>query len=650
MAERENTSKESKNTEDSLRGQTKLEFIEGTVTLPDKGSDSYEQWNRCDFIVISWILNSISKWKISLISQNSASASVYFIELKGLWDELGSINTLPPCTCGASKAIYEINNRNRLMQFLMGLNDTYRIVRDQILGMDPIPSVNKAYFMVLKFESQNDILGSMNGNTEPLKRLDLKRRLCSYCNMDRHVRDGCFKLIGYPEWFKTKTKNNGQSFKANRNIGYERRVVAAIEGPPNGKDTPLDILDTSTQISDLNAMLSSLQQEVNKLIKGKAILTANTQQLNYNNEYDSDANPVAFVGNINSKSMSYASFHKHINWILDTGITDHMSSNQFLFKFLELLNKQVTVYLPDDNAMKVCYIGSIMVSKYMHLENVMFVPKFNYNLLSVSKLIKYCKLSLNKKSLTFKAESCMSAVTIINWHDRLGHASLGKLKHIEMFKHTEGNPLQYQICPQAKQARLPFPLSHTIITTDNECEFLSNECSKILIERKYRHILDMARAIKIHSHSPYECLYRKVLDYFYLKKFGCLCFATKTNTHKNKFGSKSIKTAFIGYASNHKAYKLYNLTVDTIFVSRVIAFYEHIFPFSTSPLAPTVMLPIPIHDLEHVPSLPLPSILSHPPSFSNPSAPQMSSRVTKPPWLKDFVAPSCIFNKNTYIL
>lgn len=63
------------------------------------------------------------------------------------------METLPPCSCGASKAIDEINNRNKLMQFLIGLNDTYGTIRDQILGVAPLPSVNKTNYMVLKFES-----------------------------------------------------------------------------------------------------------------------------------------------------------------------------------------------------------------------------------------------------------------------------------------------------------------------------------------------------------------------------------------------------------------------------------------------------------------------------------------------------------------
>lgn len=54
------------------------------------------------------------------------------------------------------------------MQFLMGLNDAFRLVRDQVFGIDPLPSVNKAYSMEFKFESQKEVLGSMNENVESL--------------------------------------------------------------------------------------------------------------------------------------------------------------------------------------------------------------------------------------------------------------------------------------------------------------------------------------------------------------------------------------------------------------------------------------------------------------------------------------------------
>ncbi|KAG8660381.1 hypothetical protein MANES_02G152750v8 [Manihot esculenta] len=66
------------------------------------------------------------------------------------------METLAACTYGASRAITEITNRNRLMHFLVGLNVVFGSARDQTLGMDPLPTINKAYSMVVKFESQRD--------------------------------------------------------------------------------------------------------------------------------------------------------------------------------------------------------------------------------------------------------------------------------------------------------------------------------------------------------------------------------------------------------------------------------------------------------------------------------------------------------------
>ena len=45
----------------ALGAKMKLGFVEGTTSAPSKDSEGYEQWKRCDFMVTSWILNSISK-------------------------------------------------------------------------------------------------------------------------------------------------------------------------------------------------------------------------------------------------------------------------------------------------------------------------------------------------------------------------------------------------------------------------------------------------------------------------------------------------------------------------------------------------------------------------------------------------------------
>ncbi|KAL0318650.1 UNVERIFIED_CONTAM: hypothetical protein Sangu_2021200, partial [Sesamum angustifolium] len=61
------------------------------------------------------------------------------------------------CTCGSNKAKLEEIEENQLIQFLMGLSEPYDSIRSQILVLDPFPSVNKAYSMVLRVERQRRV-------------------------------------------------------------------------------------------------------------------------------------------------------------------------------------------------------------------------------------------------------------------------------------------------------------------------------------------------------------------------------------------------------------------------------------------------------------------------------------------------------------
>ena len=59
-----------------------------------------------------------------------------------------------PCDCPKSKDFVAHMESQKLMQFLMGLNESYDHARSQILMTTPTPSVNKAYSMLIERESQ----------------------------------------------------------------------------------------------------------------------------------------------------------------------------------------------------------------------------------------------------------------------------------------------------------------------------------------------------------------------------------------------------------------------------------------------------------------------------------------------------------------
>lgn len=77
---------------------------------------------------------------------------VCFTKLKKLWDELAHLNPFPICNYRASKELMEMEDNDKLRQFLMGLNNAYNHRKNQLLLMDPLPLVNKAYSMILCLE------------------------------------------------------------------------------------------------------------------------------------------------------------------------------------------------------------------------------------------------------------------------------------------------------------------------------------------------------------------------------------------------------------------------------------------------------------------------------------------------------------------
>ncbi|KAI5344715.1 hypothetical protein L3X38_012592 [Prunus dulcis] len=85
------------------------------------------------------------------------SVGSYFTKLKGLWDERDALCTFPICTCGSVKEMAAYLDTQKTMKYLMGLNDSYASVRSNTLLQNPLPTVNKAYSLVLRHEKQSEV-------------------------------------------------------------------------------------------------------------------------------------------------------------------------------------------------------------------------------------------------------------------------------------------------------------------------------------------------------------------------------------------------------------------------------------------------------------------------------------------------------------
>ncbi|XP_050378404.1 uncharacterized protein LOC126795651 [Argentina anserina] len=156
----------------ALNSKNKLGFINGTIESPLEKTDPdyYKTWTRVNDLVQQWITNAVS--------QDIAESLTYYSSAQEVWEDLherfsrGNVSRIfeiqrdiachnqTNAICNGFDELtfyYEVShssqgNQQRLMQFVMGLNDTYSVIRSQILLMNPLPTVRQAYVVITQEE------------------------------------------------------------------------------------------------------------------------------------------------------------------------------------------------------------------------------------------------------------------------------------------------------------------------------------------------------------------------------------------------------------------------------------------------------------------------------------------------------------------
>ncbi|GKA65257.1 putative RNA-directed DNA polymerase [Tanacetum coccineum] len=139
----------------ALHTKNKLGFINGKfISRPifskiakSVWDEFKETYDKIDSVIYNLL------YKLYSLTQYGSSLSEYYHSYNSLWRQFDSLVDLSSCNCDGATKLKEHKDLMRLMQFLMGFDDTYSVVRIQILTTEPLPDVKSAFATLSRVES-----------------------------------------------------------------------------------------------------------------------------------------------------------------------------------------------------------------------------------------------------------------------------------------------------------------------------------------------------------------------------------------------------------------------------------------------------------------------------------------------------------------
>ena len=285
-------------------------------------------------------------------------------------------DVLPP----ASTPVQEIELRSRFFMVVMlhGLADKYFHVCDQILGSTIIPNFTSTCSTLLCVPCQpstdplvhaNDssALVSHRDDRQCSRKLEKGRHKCDHCGKFGHKIDRCYALHGRPS-----------------------RSAAVAHTDPSSQPSsayPHSFVFATDQSALFNEFLK--WSEDRKLSSSTASV-AHTG--------------TSFVGLTQSLSVG--------PWVFDSGATDHITGNKSLFSSLSSPDNLPSITMANGSHVSAHGVGTVDLFPFLSIDNVLYVPRSSFNLLSISCLTRYldCVISFTQSSVCLQDQNSRQVI------------------------------------------------------------------------------------------------------------------------------------------------------------------------------------------------------------------------------------------------
>ncbi|XP_060211683.1 uncharacterized protein LOC132639235 [Lycium barbarum] len=566
----------------ALSAKKKLGFINVVCKSSDLNLEEDLQWSSCNDIVTAWILNSLSKEIADSVICN--------------------------CTCEGKAKIAKSVQDQRLIHFLMGLNEVYTQARGNILMINQLPSMDIVYSLLLQDESQrkvhmsaqvfsdsssfmvtnqgkfNNYKGSgqfskvpsyprtgnylqpsypRTGNypqtypkttnyTQKFTNKPKGRKntydpnaTCTYYMRIGHLVDNCHRLHGFPDDFQFNQRKNAQV------------TVKAKAGVTNEETGEVGDSHTTQDGFNFHHFNKEQRNELEQMFK--------QMQVSHSSVY-SGPNTNAIADTILKYSGTYFSVFNSNTWIIDSGASEHMCFNSDSFSSLVALPVPLSISLPNSFRLLVAHTGSVPILPNLTLQNVLYVPTFKYNLLSVNRL--YVQ---NGCHMVFTISGCILQDLLMKRVEAFGEVRerlylLQPSMSQSSFQSNE-RVISFQERSDSKLVSnlVSFPVVGNVLTDVNLCHMrLERQFNKKVKRIRSDNALELGTGSEeaiflankeiLHQKScvstpqqngvlkgkcPHELLFGKIPSYKYRKAFGYSCLVQPFTPQSSSFNALS---------------------------------------------------------------------------------------------------------------
>ncbi|RVW31623.1 Retrovirus-related Pol polyprotein from transposon RE1 [Vitis vinifera] len=478
------------------------------------------------------------------VRQQDMDLSTYIGQIASLKEEF--LTVMPLTT-------YVGDQRTQIDKFFMvltliGLRPDLETVRDQILGSSSVPSLDDVFARLLRISSTQTLPSDNTSDSSVLVSQTNSRGgrsgnrgkgqcpHCTYCNKLGHTRDRCYQLHGRPP----------------------RTAHVAQSSDPQSPQ-PLN--------SSTSQGISLTDSEYDDYLLYQASKSAS----------------VAFVAETGNASACLTHTSSLGPWILDSGASDHISSNKDLFSSITTTSVLPTVTLANGS--------QTMAKGFGFAHPLPSLPLHSDQ--STGKTIGIGRESQGLYHLTSPSTPAVCISTDAPSSSIVAWATL-----VYPSSRKCDNAREYFSAPFTS-----FMSQHGIIH-QSSCAHTPQQNG--VVESCY--LINRMPSSVLHAQIPHSLLFPDQPLYFLPPRvFGCTCFVHILTPGQNKLSTRATKCIFLGYSRFQKGYRCYSSETLRYFLSVDVTFFEDSPFFSTSKSLPvSEVLPLPIiSPPDAVPSRPL---------------------------------------------